>query len=768
MAGMKGKAFFTRKPVTLLEAEDRQKKLLNQMEKRLNSLPKSVNALKDLRAMNGYCQTFRAVLMECYVGKLESSRSAREQLRSDLDNFYAVSCRFVEAYERGSLRDKETEFANCYRYMADCYRYGIGTEKDGQLVDQNVNKYWLAYLSSDLKKAFKAHPPQTAELFAQYADFVGNCIKNSFTRDSYEKFEQLLLDQAADHEKDTLPYYFCLCLLKELYSLQEIGVFAASDTQEAESLMKKAAENHDLYAVFYQKGINFPQAICLKHSTLLLCTKPEEELKSSGEKACYKDQAGRAKAASLRPTALRGRMHQEKADYREPYDRAEAERAEAERQRRLKEEEKKLSGVLYQEGMNLFSAGITDEEIEEGKQKLQKAAQLGSLAAQDALLNIAAEEGDPASQFILGEQYHLGRSGKPKDYSIAFNWFSKAARQQHPIATRYLANYALLGRLGNKDPEQAEKLYFRAAELKDIAGMCMTGRNYLRKGDIRKAVEMLTEAAFSKIEYAGDETYAGLAVQELISLRLPEDGRPDETTHDTYCLVLRYVQLHMNTLNSRIRRRYKKDLAEDYVIRPEHLPLAKAGDEAAMQLITGALGDSGSAIQRADILERIRWLQEKVKEKKDPKRYVLLYRLYALDPRTYRDARAWLEKAMEEKHADAFLSVWYDSYGIFNYDYRTRYDYLLKAASLGDGAAKLELECIEYSREEEERKARQRREMRERAEEAVRQEKRARRELLERDVDIMLGGSGHSMEEKWIAGKISTYDYDLYEETVGK
>lgn len=57
----------------------------------------------------------------------------------------------------------------------------------------------------------------------------------------------------------------------------------------------------------------------------------------------------------------------------------------------------------------------------------------GDLAAETL-----AAKGDPTYEEILGNDYFRGRRGFHKDYTLAFQWFEKAAVQQNAIAQYYL------------------------------------------------------------------------------------------------------------------------------------------------------------------------------------------------------------------------------------------------------------------------------------------------------------------------------------------
>lgn len=86
-----------------------------------------------------------------------------------------------------------------------------------------------------------------------------------------------------------------------------------------------------------------------------------------------------------------------------------------------------------------------------------------------------AEEGHAASQFSLGLIYHLGR-GVKADVETAYDWYKKAAVQQHPPAMNNIGMMYLNGEYVVQNRDVAFGLFEMAsvehAQAKDNMGQC--------------------------------------------------------------------------------------------------------------------------------------------------------------------------------------------------------------------------------------------------------------------------------------------------------
>lgn len=74
-----------------------------------------------------------------------------------------------------------------------------------------------------------------------------------------------------------------------------------------------------------------------------------------------------------------------------------------------------------------------------------------------------AEQGDPSSQYKVGEMYEKGK-GAVKDRAKAFEWYSKAAEQGNTKAAYKIGYFYLKGLGTGKDYEQAHTWLKRAAD----------------------------------------------------------------------------------------------------------------------------------------------------------------------------------------------------------------------------------------------------------------------------------------------------------------
>ena len=81
-----------------------------------------------------------------------------------------------------------------------------------------------------------------------------------------------------------------------------------------------------------------------------------------------------------------------------------------------------------------------------------------------------AREGDKMAQTYVGEIYLRGM-GTPPDFTLAAEWFKKAARQSYPRAQISLGKLYEQGRGVKKDPGKALALYRRATGLNEILSL---------------------------------------------------------------------------------------------------------------------------------------------------------------------------------------------------------------------------------------------------------------------------------------------------------
>src|SRR5690242_10020814 len=118
---------------------------------------------------------------------------------------------------------------------------------------------------------------------------------------------------------------------------------------------------------------------------------------------------------------------------------------------------------------------------EAGGREALEAYQRGDYPAAFAACRMAAQQGDPSCQNLLGVLYSQGR-GVQKSEAEAATWFRKAAEQGHPQACFNLGRAYQFGRGVKVSDEEALKWYAKAAaqhvpEAEFAIGMLTVERN---------------------------------------------------------------------------------------------------------------------------------------------------------------------------------------------------------------------------------------------------------------------------------------------------
>lgn len=722
-----------------------KKEYLEYLRGYCNRLPSDVSSIPDdleklSVILRDYGLMYRMFSFD-FHGDL-SACSSITRLPQDLKNYFTAAKHFADIYEERA----EIERVYYPLHIADCYEKGIGTEVNKDRRDYYKAKEIKNFLSYDLTKAY---PKGISDKLRMFKDISEEFIKNKYLRPETGNCCEALVRSI--READDRFKTFLLCLLKELIALEGIGIGRAVSDEEAKELNEKAAEEFDLYAIF-RKDYRKNSAFSLNHPIIGTIFDPQSksDRRNDNEKKLSENKKKElvAECTSVNLSDAKKTVMDEIEAYRRPF-------VDKIRKERMEKEAQEKSGILYREGMKLYSAALTDEEVKLGKEKLKKAAELGSRLAKEAVINIEAEEGEPNAQCLMGELYLYGGEGKKKDKESAFMWFAKSARQKHPKATFYLGQYAQNGWNGPEDPEQAKLLYTRAAEFGDPGGMLYAANMYLENGDSAKAGEYFEKAAYCKIRDDRDRSYASAAAKSLVTLMLPENGRPDGNTRKTFLHAMQYIRLNIEELT--------KNHVPEGKPNEETVKIASNGDVNAIEKFKMLLGDKNPAIRRALDIELISYIEPDAYSKNDKDIYRRLYELYSPDPRTGSIARNYAYDAIRLGDSKMMVKVWFDSYSLFSESERKRY--LYEAANLGNQTAQTEVEYMERMREAEEEKLRMKRE---RAEREAAELKRNKREWIERDISLMFGGSGYTMEEMMYAGKISYNDYVIYDSVIDK
>lgn len=117
-----------------------------------------------------------------------------------------------------------------------------------------------------------------------------------------------------------------------------------------------------------------------------------------------------------------------------------------------------------------------------------------------------ADDGNSYALFHLAVMEYRGEfDGYPR-YDKAYDYFYKAALNNHPSAYWMLGNMIIKNKIGNKEYKQAIEYFEKAKELGNVAAINSLGLCYKDglgvKKDINKALELFKEAAHKNYAYA--------------------------------------------------------------------------------------------------------------------------------------------------------------------------------------------------------------------------------------------------------------------------
>jgi hypothetical protein len=143
-------------------------------------------------------------------------------------------------------------------------------------------------------------------------------------------------------------------------------------------------------------------------------------------------------------------------------------------------------------------------------------------AAEDALAyRLAADQGDPKSEYNLGDIYYHGQ-GVHQDYTEAFHWFSSAADQGDPEAQYALGYMYYHGQAVAKNYSEAMRWYRNAADRGqpkaqyDLGSMYYYGQGVPK--DYDQAIRWYRNAAdqgYARAQYAlGSMYYNGVGLPQ--------------------------------------------------------------------------------------------------------------------------------------------------------------------------------------------------------------------------------------------------------------
>lgn len=419
----------------------------------------------------------------------------------------------------------------------------------------------------------------------------------------------------------------------------------------------------------------------------------------------------------------------------------------------------------FRKGMELLSSHSSLQEKNEAISMLKKASEGGNKEARKIMLEALAQDNDPAAKLELAKDYYHGVNDVFPNKYKAYPLFMDAARTGNGEAMYYIGLYYEQGEMpAAKDDKKAEEFFQNALDrgyyyaYKHIADRAYgTGQNTdLWKEYYKKYLALIPE----------DENPAD--VKSAIARTIEGYSTSDvgEDTFALYALACDYARLDAPAVKE-----------EDLLAL---LSEAEDGDYKAMDKLVfyytyysrdrQAMGSiKGSDIFESDI-ERAGEMRQVAKAFRLMKIAMLLEKANQ-DPETYLEdlAEAYLDqgnRGKAEEYADLGVRLEIPGVMYFVYHNAKKLDYeeweamelLKKSARLGCRRAVDALDFLHMLEEND----------RERAEwVAANRPKKTRAdyafelELMERSIDMMRGGSGSSLDELALTGKISFTDASL-------
>ena len=424
----------------------------------------------------------------------------------------------------------------------------------------------------------------------------------------------------------------------------------------------------------------------------------------------------------------------------------------------------------YEKGRILLSSYLTEAEREEGIALMQQAADAGHPTALADMLELRAQGNDAEAQVELGVSLFEGINNQKLDRKRAVELFTKAARSGSAEAYYHLANAYDTGKGVLPDQDRAMSLLRESCR-----GGCILAYDALAEKEKERNNHQEALRLYKKIiEFPHNSKNARTikhAIAQVIQQYLPSRSQfdVDENTLSICALALEYAELDApivtaEKLNDLAERAKDNDIsAVDklslYYELESRGPMAMGtipGSEIFQKDMPRAM--DMRVVYRAFELMRIVINLNRLADGDTFAVYpiALAYR----DGGNYEKARAYTDLGIELEIPSVlrFVNSAWDQLG---YDEYFAKSCLQKAASMGDKAAKLQMDyeemLAEHEREQQEYIERVKREQAE----SRRRRKEIEMDQLERDIDLMLGGIGDTVEEKYIEGRISFTDAAL-------
>lgn len=400
------------------------------------------------------------------------------------------------------------------------------------------------------------------------------------------------------------------------------------------------------------------------------------------------------------------------------------------------------AGELYQRGLALFALGERDSS----RNAMLEAAKLGNLSAYEWLVRLSAEEGHALEQYQLGELYLAGTEVTPKNPTLAFPWFVKAAGGNIMDAYWRIGELYRVGAHGfDQNGEVAAAMYRKAAEGDHKPSMLLYGE-YCEAQEAKAVYRKLIDLCGDSL---ADRNYKMEACRRL-SLVDPADG---ETS---IWAAAQFVLMHFDSTETM-----------EYTGKtPEASVKAVFSGDAYTAHCIGLAVKYSKTITDAENAARV-WFRLAADMYREPavhgdvKAIEQLFYIYADYLKDEGKAYYWGTKGMEQGSAAMYFAA-ADHPDLFDLDHEEVIVYLKIAAQKGYEAAKQEL--IWWSNQERDERERQHKVQRILDEQEEQRRRRKEWELstrlddLERMSNALLYGKFFTDEERAMMGELSAMD----------
>lgn len=396
---------------------------------------------------------------------------------------------------------------------------------------------------------------------------------------------------------------------------------------------------------------------------------------------------------------------------------------------------------------------------------MTEAANEGHPTARLEMLELLVEANDSDAQALLAIDLFEGTNNIKKDGKRAIELFRQAARGGSGIACYYLSKAYENGNYVLQDRQRAISLLKESAKLKYAQGMSDLADNEKQNGNKEDALSLYKEILLLE---ETNENIRGIkhAIAQIVNTLIPSKGAHfdvDANTLGLCSLVFDYVRLDSSivtshNLNEMLEKAQNLDTSSI-----NHLSIyyeIESRGPMAMGTIPGSKIWQEDRTRAYDMqiihqsFELINIALHIIKLSKGETNSIYDLAVSYFNGGNYAKAKAYTDLGikLEIPSVLGYINKVWDK---LDYDEWFAKKCLEKAAKLGSKTAKLDIEYNQMlENSEHERKEYVQKVLKD-EEEARETLKRIGFDLLERDIDIMFGGSGHNIDEKALLGELS-------------